>query len=106
MRGTWTIYRRELAGLFLGPLAWVLLCLALLVHGVFLTLFVADTQGEINGALMRAHGGALVFWGLLLVLPPLLTMRMISEEARTGTLEFLQTAPVRDFEVVLGKLLA
>lgn len=106
MRGTWTIYCRELAGLFLGPLAWVLLCLALLVNGYFVTLFVASSNGEVNDALLWLNGGAYVFWGLMIVLPPLLTMRMISEEAKAGTLEFLQTAPVRDVEVVLGKLLA
>jgi ABC-2 type transport system permease protein len=106
MSGTWTIYRRELAGLFLGPLAWVLLCLALLLNGYFLTFFLAAEQGEVNDTLMLVNGGALVFWALLIVIPPLLTMRMVSEEARTGTLEFLQTAPVRDVEVVLGKLLA
>jgi ABC-2 type transport system permease protein len=106
MRGTWTIYRRELAALFLGPLAWVLLCLALFVNGYFLTVCVAGAQGEINDPLMLVQGGAITFWALLIVLPPLLTMRMISEEAKSGTLEFLQTAPVRDLDVVLGKLLA
>jgi len=106
MRGTWTIYRRELAGLFLGPLAWVLLCLALFVNGYFLTYCVAGSQGEINDPLMLVQGGAIAFWALLVVLPPLLTMRMISEEAKSGTLEFLLTAPVRDLDVVLGKLLA
>ena len=42
----------------------------------------------------------------LLFLPPLLTMRMISEEDRTGMLEFLLTAPVSDASVVTGKFLA
>jgi len=106
MRGAWTVYRRELAGLFLGPLAWVLLCLALGVNGFFFTLYLAGTQGDVNGTMLLAQGGSQIFWGMLLLLPPLLTMRMISEEARTGTLEFLLTAPVSDVAVVLGKLLA
>jgi ABC-2 type transport system permease protein len=42
----------------------------------------------------------------LLVLPPLLTMRMLSEEARSGMLEFLLTAPISDQAVVVGKFLA
>jgi ABC-2 type transport system permease protein len=102
----WTIYRRELAGLFLGPLAWVLLCLALVVNGFYFTLYLAGTQGEVNATMMLAQGGSRIFWGMLLLIPPLLTMRMISEESRTGTLEFLLTAPVSDLAVVLGKLLA
>jgi len=106
MRGTWTIYRRELAGLFLAPLAWLLLCLALLVNGFYFTLYLAGTQGEVNATMMLAQGGSRIFWGMLLLIPPLLTMRMISEESRTGTLEFLLTAPVSDLAVVAGKLLA
>src|SRR5439155_26824412 len=51
-------------------------------------------------------GESWVFWALLVLFPPLLTMRMISEEARSGILEFLLTAPVTDAAVVLGKFLA
>lgn len=105
IRGTWTVFRRELAGLFFGPLAWVLLCVALLVNGYFFTLFVRALQGDVTLSVMQAQGG-LSFLVLMVLLPPLLTMRMISEEARTGTLEFLLTAPVSDLGVVLGKLLA
>jgi len=106
MGGVWTIYRRELVGLFLGPLAWVLLGLALALHGFFFTYYLAGTGGDVNYALALAGGGSLLWWALMVLLPPLLTMRMISEEARTGTLEFLLTAPVRDGAVVLGKLFA
>ena len=106
MAGVWTIYRRELVGLFLGPLAWVLLGLALALDGFFFTYYLAGTGGDVNYALQLASGGSLLWWALAVLLPPLLTMRMISEEARTGTLEFLLTAPVRDVAVVLGKLLA
>jgi len=106
MRGTWTIYRRELAGLFLGPLAWVLLGLALCVNGFFFTLYLVGTQGDVNATMMLAQGGSRSFWGLLILMPPLITMRLISEESRTGTLEFLLTAPVSDLAVVLGKLMA
>ncbi len=106
IRGAWTVFRRELAGLFLGPLAWVLLCLALLVNGFYFTLYLSGTQGDVGTSLYLSQGGSAVFWGLLILLAPLITMRMISEEARTGTLEYLLTAPVSDLAVVLGKLLA
>src|SRR4051812_34079351 len=42
---------------------------------------------------------------LLLLITPALTMRLLSEESRTGTLELLLTAPVKDWSVVLGKFL-
>ena len=45
---SWTIYRRELAGLFFGPLAWVVLCLALYVNGFhFSGLYLPLTQGDV-----------------------------------------------------------
>lgn len=106
MAGVWTICRRELAGLFLGPLAWVLLCLALFLNGFYFTLYLGLSQGDVDGSLSLALGGSWLYWGILLLFPPLLTMRMISEEAKSGVLEFLLTAPVSDFAVVCGKLLA
>jgi len=46
-----------------------------------------------------------LFVFLLIFLSPALTMRLLSDEARMGTLELLLTAPVRDFELVAGKFL-
>ncbi len=106
IRSTWAVFRRELSGLFLGPLAWALLCLALVVNGFYFTLYLSGTQGDVGASLYLSQGGSALFWGMLILLAPLITMRMISEEARTGTLEYLLTAPVSDLAVVLGKLLA
>lgn len=105
MRGAWIVYRRELGGLFLRPLAWVLLFLALIYQGaVFALVVVPVTRGDASDAMMFALGGARPYWYLMILLPPLITMRMVSEEARSGMLEYLLTAPVRDASVVLGKL--
>ena len=41
-----------------------------------------------------------------MIATPLLTMRLLSEERRSGTIEALMTAPVSEFQVVLGKYLA
>jgi len=106
MSGFWTVYLRELAGLFLAPLAWVVLCLALFVNGSYFTFYLEQTNGDVGESLLLALGGSTLFWGFLILLPPLLTMRMISEEARSGLLEFLLTAPVSDGAVVLAKLAA
>lgn len=106
MRGLVAIYRRELAGLFLAPLAWILLFLVLLYQAYFFLLVLDAKGGEVNGSLVFILGGGLPFWLLLLVLPPLLTMRMISEESRSGLLEFLLTAPVSDAAVIVGKAMA
>jgi ABC-2 type transport system permease protein len=106
MSGIGTIYRRELAGLFFAPLAWVLLCLGLAYNGFFFLFYLKSGGGLVNQAFQLSLGGGLPFWFLMVMLPPLVTMRMISEERRSGMLEFLLTAPVRDAAVVLGKALA
>lgn len=103
MKGALTIYRRELAGLFLAPLGWVLLFLALFANGIFVYALVGATRGDVSTVLRGALGGGTLFWALLVFLPPLLAMRMLAEESRTGTLEYLLTAPVTDAAVVVGK---
>lgn len=105
MTGFSAIYRRELSALFLMPLAWVLLCIAL---PLLATVFVSSLEG-FGGDVVRAFEffyENLIYWGLMVFLAPLLTMRMISEEAKTGTLEYVLTAPVSDAAVVLAKLAA
>lgn len=106
MRGVTTIYRRELAALFLSPLAWFLLTISLALSGWIFLSVLKETGGDITYSLSLSGGGSLHYWAYMLFLPPLLTMRMISEEARTGMLEFLLTAPVSDRAVVIGKFLA
>lgn len=106
MKGLGAIYRRELGALFLAPLAWILFCLVQFFQANFFLLALAQGGGEVNGALAVFLGGGWPFWLLVIFIPPLLTMRMISEESRSGLLEFLLTAPVSDAAVVTGKLLA
>ncbi|MFT4540459.1 MAG: ABC-2 type transport system permease protein [Planctomycetota bacterium] len=106
MHGMLTIYRREIASMFLSPMAWVLLAIALLLNGIFFTEYLDQTGGDVSASLGLALGGSWLFWGYLVMLPPLLTMRSISEESRAGTLEYLLTAPVTDAAVILGKFFA
>ncbi len=106
MRGLVTIYRRELAGLFFAPLAWILFCLTLFYNAFVFLLALKQYGGHVNLALEVTLGGGWPFWVLAAFLPAALTMRMISEESRSGMLEFLLTAPVSDAAVVVGKALA
>jgi ABC-2 type transport system permease protein len=106
MRGFFAIYRRELAGLFLGPLAWTLLCIALVLNGYLFLLYLRGSGGDVDLALRFSLGESFVFWALCVLFPPLLTMRMLSEEARSGLLEYLLTAPVSDLAVICGKFAA
>lgn len=106
MSGFLAIARREFAGLFLGPLAWTLLTIALLLQGWLFVLYLKTSGGDVDISLRLALGESWAFWALMILVPPLITMRMISEESRSGLLEFLLTAPVSDAAVVAGKFVA
>ncbi len=106
MKGALTIYRRELAGLFVAPLAWILLTIALTLSGWLLVTMLKERGRDIVAATRFVGGQGITYWAVMIFLPPLLTMRMISEESKNGLLEFLLTSPVSDNAVVLGKFLA
>lgn len=97
---TWVIAKRELAAFFVSPIAYVVGAAFLFISGLFFYFTVAFDQ---VGTLAQVFSVIAV---VLLFVAPVLTMRLLSEEARSGTLELLLTSPVRDWEVVLGKFLA
>ena len=99
MPHTITIAKRELLSLFYSPVAYVVL--GLFAIGSTLIFFVTFTPGA--PATMRPTFEATVW--LLVFLLPALSMRLFSEEFRGGTIEPLMTAPVSDWQVVLGKWL-
>jgi ABC-2 type transport system permease protein len=103
VRGLLAIWRRELAALFLGPLAWTLLFLALLFEGLLFVEQLKGSGGDVDQAVRYAQ---VVAFYVAVFAAPLVTMRMISEESRGGLLEYLLTAPVTDAAVVTGKFLA
>lgn len=100
MRGTLSITRRELASLFRVPVGWVVIALYLLVTGVVFQLFTVR-PGEV--ASMRSFFELSAM--LLFVVAPAVSMRLFSEEFRSGTIESLMTAPVGDLAMVTGKYL-
>jgi ABC-type transport system involved in multi-copper enzyme maturation permease subunit len=108
-----SLMRRELAAYFFSPIAYVVLCVFLLVMGAlfFITVNGLTAEGP-DGieypmqGMLGNQGTAWVFWLVFIVIPPALTMRLLAEERGTGTLEMLLTAPLRDWQVVLSKYLA
>lgn len=96
------IFRRELSGYFGQPLAYIALTIFLVLLA-FPALFLQDVLlAEV--ASMRTP----FFWTgvAFLFLVPALTMRLIAEEARTGSLELVATLPITPTQLVLGKWLA
>lgn len=112
MHAIWNIARREFSSYFNSPIAYIAITVFLILAGLqffygFLTTQPVSTAHgffEINEASMR-----LFFEGipiLFTVFLPAISMRLMSDEQRSGTLELLVTLPVRDREIILGKYLA
>lgn len=100
MSATLTIARRELSSFFRLPVGWFTVALFLFLCGCVFGLVVL-APGRV-ASLRAFFGGA--GWILLPVVPAI-SMRLFSEEMRSGTIEPLVTSPVREFSIVLGKFL-
>jgi len=100
MRKTFVVARRELAAYFVSPMAYVIGALFLAVSGgyFFQSIFVPGEEASLRPLF---EGMA---W-LMVAAVPLLTMRLLSDEVRMGTIETLMTAPISDAEVIAGKFL-
>jgi ABC-2 type transport system permease protein len=107
MRNIWTIAKREYDNYFNSPLAYVVAFAILLPMGIYfaLIMFVSSEQAMMGGPAPESAPINWLFVFLMIFLSPALTMRLLSDEARMGTLELLLTAPIRDFELVTGKWL-
>ncbi|HRQ35267.1 MAG: ABC transporter permease subunit [Chiayiivirga sp.] len=96
------IFRRELASYFATPVAYVFIVIFLILAGVF-TFY-------LGGFYERGQADLLPFFNfhpwLYLFLVPAVSMRMWSEERKSGTIELLLTLPVTTWQAVLGKFLA
>ena len=101
------ICRRELSSYFGSVLAYVLLAVFLVLNGYF---FYSDL---VFFVLFGGFAPPTGFWQFVfldmrlvaLLVLPLVTMRLFAEEKRLGTMELLRTYPIRDGEIVVGKLL-
>jgi len=94
------IFRREVRSYFNSPIAYVVIVVFLAIIGWFFT----SNLFLINVASMRIVFELVPLIFLFFV--PAITMRLLAEEKKSGTLELLTTKPVRDVEIVLGKFLA
>ena len=99
MHQTHTIAKRELTSLFYSPIAYVVL--GIFALGTSL-IFVQYFQPGLPASLRLTFNG--LIW-LMIFLVPAISMRLISEEFRTGTVELLLTSPVSDTQVIIGKWL-
>lgn len=105
MRNIWTIARREYNHYFISPIAYVFMFVVFITMGILFSLdisfasqtsqYIPTTQGLVSLFIFP-----LMFFGI-----PALTMRSVSDENRSGTLELLLTAPITDLQLIVGKWL-
>ena len=100
MKSLGALLGKETQALFSSPIAYALIAVLLLLMG-----YVFTTILFLNKVATLAH----IFFQmstLFLLMVPVITMRLVAEERKTGTLEVLLTAPVREIEIVLAKFAA
>ena len=105
MRNVPALLRRELNAYFASVLGYIVIMFFLVVMGVSFVSIVGELLSRGSTQLTVMEGFFSWFWLPSLFLVPAITMRLLAEEKRAGTLEMLMTAPVTDFEVVLAKWL-
>lgn len=108
MRNIWIIAKREYNHYFISPIAYVVAFLILLTIGVIFAInifYFIQNAFQSFGQVPDISPITGAFGFLLVLSIPALTMRLLADEARMGTLELLLTAPIRDFELVAGKWL-
>src|SRR5947209_334022 len=102
MQNVWAITKREFRAYFNGPVAYIVICLVLVVIGLLffvLQAFFMAGRASCRDLILS------VSW-LLLFFAPAATMRLVADERRSGTFELLMTMPLRDLDVIIGKFLA
>ncbi len=103
MKTIWIITKRELNSFFDSLIAYIILVLFLGFSGFFTWLYGSDIF-LVGQASLRTFFG-IAYWTLFFFIPAL-TMRLIAEEKKTGTIELLLTKAVNDRQVIIGKFLA
>lgn len=99
----WVIATRELRSFFDSLMAYIMLVAFLGFSGFFTWLTGSDVFFVQQASLQVFF--AIAYWTLFFFIPAL-TMRLLAEENRTGTIEMLLTKPISDWQVVMGKFIS
>lgn len=104
MQAFLTLVRRELGAYFVAVTGYVIIAAAAFLMGWSFDVLLRGLQSEPTPLpLTEIFYDTLMFWIILLLLAPVITMRLFAQEKAAGTFETLMTTPVSDFQVVLAK---
>jgi ABC-2 type transport system permease protein len=99
MSNVWAVTTRELRSYFLSPLAYLVGAFFVFGSGLLFWLILqSNHEASVRGLISNVHV-------LFLFVIPMISMRLLAEEQRTGTMELLMTNPVQEWEIVTGKFL-
>lgn len=104
MRGIWLVARRDFQAYVNTTWGWAILTLALLLDGLFFNAFALTNTAQYSAEVLEKffyHTG-----GVVLVAAVFVTMRLFAEERQTGTIVLLESSPLSEVQVVLGKYLS
>jgi len=104
MKNTWILFRKEMMGYFFSPIAYIVgVCFLLVMGSGFYMISDLLTRQPSEFSASYWFFNWPISWFAILIMIPIVTMRLFADEKRTGTIETLMTAPVRDWEYVLAK---
>lgn len=103
MHTIWIVSKREFSSFFDSLIAYIMLVLFLGISGFFTWLFGTDVF--LIGQASLGAFFSIAYWTLFFFIPAL-TMRLLAEEIRSGTIELLLTRAVTDRQVIIGKFLS
>ena len=104
MRAISIIFRRELATYLRSPMGYVVAALMLFIDGVLFQTQALSAQNALSADVLRAF---FMFTGIVVMIAGVaLSVRLITEERTHHTIILLNTSPIRDVDIILGKYLA
>lgn len=101
----WAQFKKEISGFFSSLTGYVVIVVFLLLNSLFMWIVPGQFNVIGNGYATMDTLFAIAPW-VFLFLVPAITMRMISEEKRMGTLDLLNTRPISELQIILAKFLA
>lgn len=101
----WALFKKEISGFFSSLTGYLVIVVFLLLNSLFMWIVPGQFNVIENGYATLDSLFAIAPW-LFLFLVPAITMRMIAEEKRSGTLDLLYTRPISELQIILAKFLA
>lgn len=107
MKIFWVLLRRELASFFFSVVGYVIIAAVTLVIGATFTMLIHNLGTEpVSMPLTEMFFNSLLYWIVVILVAPVITMRLFALEKASGTFETLMTTPVGELQVVAAKFSA